>query len=280
TGNAMMKVLGRDTLVNKLSAQYIRDRMLSIEADSGTINELLKRSKSILRWGYNNEYMNDISYLDKIQPLPDSTYREKVEDKYLEADDFKLLLNGMNVLLWELVSKFLGLSGLRIGEAIALENVDIDFKNRLIHISKTFDVNNLVETSTKTLTSHREIYMQEELYEVCRDIKACMLRQGLTNGYGKSRLFLQGPTGDHIKYYAYNKYVKENGLRTLNRENITPHIFRHTHTCMLAENGVQLDTISRRLGHGDSKITKDVYSHVTKRIKQNDYDQVAKVRIM
>lgn len=279
TANSMIDALGPDTLVNKLSSQYIKDRMLCLEAKNSTINELLKRSKGILRWGYNNDYINDISYLDKIQPLPDVTYRQKIENKYLEADEFICLVNEMDMLHWKLLSKFLGLSGLRIGEAIALNKSDIDFNNRLIHVTKTYDPNNLVESSPKTPSSHRDIYMQDELYEVSKEINSFMLRQCLANGY-KSCLFLQSKDGNHIRYYAYNKYVRENALRVLKREKTTPHIFRHTHTCMLAENGVQLETITRRLGHEDSRITKEVYSHVTKRIRQNDYDQISQIRIM
>lgn len=280
TANSMLNVLGEDTLTSRLNAPYIRDRMFSLDASNASINELLKRIKGILRWGYDNDYIDDISFLNKIKPLPDITYREKIGNKYLETDDFIKLVNGMKIPIWKLLSKFLGLSGLRVGEAIALSRADVDFKERLIHVTKTYDANNEIETSPKTPSSRRDVYMQDELYEVCREISSCMLRQGLINGYEKSPLFFQNESGGHIKYYSYNKYVRENAKRILGREKVTPHIFRHTHTCMLAENGVMLETITRRLGHEDSRITKDVYSHITEKILQNDYKQVAKVKIM
>lgn len=280
TSGSMLKILGSDTLVSKLSASYIRDRMFSLDASNASINELLKRSKGILRWGYDNDYIDDISFLDKVKPLPDITYREKICDKYLETKDFIKLVDGMDIPIWNLLSKFLGLSGLRVGEAIALNRTDVDFKNRLIHVTKTYDANNGIETTPKTPSSRRDVYMQDELYDVCREISSCMLRQGLTNGYGRGTLFFQNKDGGHIKYYTYNKYVKENAKRILGREKVTPHIFRHTHTCMLAENGVMLETITRRLGHEDSRITKDVYSHITDKILQNDYEQVAKIQIL
>ena len=278
--NAMLDALGSNTLVEMLTANYIRDRMYSLDRENASINELLKRSKGILRWGYNNDYISDISFLDKVKPLPDSTYREKIEDKFLEIDEYKKLVTSMNVPIWKMLTKFLALSGVRIGEAIAIEKSDLDFHNRLIHISKTYDSNNNIVTTPKTTSSSREIYMQDELYEVCHEIDIYMLRQSLVCGYGKSPLFLQDENGEYIHYYAYNKYLKENGFNILGREKITPHILRHTHTCMLAENGVSLETISRRLGHEDSKITKEVYYHVTERMKQNDYEQVSRIRIM
>ena len=107
-----------------------------------------------------------------------------------------------------------------------------------------------------------------------------MLRQSLISGYGKSQIFLQGKDGERINYYTYNKYIKENALRILSREKVTPHILRHTHTCMLSENGVPLETITRRLGHEDSEITRQIYLHVTKKMKQNDNERIASVKIM
>lgn len=280
TANSMMKVLGEDVLIEQLNAKYIRDKMYALDAENSTINELLKRSKGILRWGYKNDYMSDISFLDKISPLPDVSYREKIEDKYLETDEFLKLVDGMNKTIWKLLTQFLGLSGIRIGEAIALDKSDIDFEQRVIHITKTYDPNNLLETTPKTPSSFRDVFMQDDLYDVCRNINLYMLRQSLISGYGKSTIFLQVEGGKRINYYTYNKYIKENALRILNREKVTPHILRHTHTCMLSENGVPLETITRRLGHEDSEITRLVYLHVTKKMKQNDNERIAAVKIM
>lgn len=54
----------------------------------------------------------------------------------------------------------------------------------------------------------------------------------------------------------------------------TPHIWRHTHISMLAEAGVELKTIMKRVGHTDSKTTLKIYTHVTERMKQNSTQRV------
>ena len=77
-GNAMLETLGPDTLIDRLTAKYIRDRMYARDAKNSTINELLKRTKGILRWGYKNDYIADIAFLNKVSPLPDISYREKI----------------------------------------------------------------------------------------------------------------------------------------------------------------------------------------------------------
>lgn len=44
---------------------------------------------------------------------------------------------------------------------------------------------------------------------------------------------------------------------------VTPLSFRHTHTSLLAEAGVELEEIMDRLGHKDDEVTRNVYLHVT-----------------
>lgn len=60
-------------------------------------------------------------------------------------------------------------------------------------------------------------------------------------------------------------------------------VCRSTHcgilTAMLAEAGVPLEAISRRLGHADSKITREVYYHVTEKMKEKENEMIKKVRI-
>ena len=43
---------------------------------------------------------------------------------------------------------------------------------------------------------------------------------------------------------------------------------------------VDIETISRRLGHADSKITKDIYLHVMEKLVEKDNLQLSKVRIL
>lgn len=44
---------------------------------------------------------------------------------------------------------------------------------------------------------------------------------------------------------------------------MSTHIFRHTHISKLAELGVPLYVIQQRVGHANSKITRQIYLHVT-----------------
>ena len=60
----------------------------------------------------------------------------------------------------------------------------------------------------------------------------------------------------------------------------TTHFMRHTHVSLLAEQGIPFDAIARRLGHTNSKITKDIYFHVTKKLREKDNLALQKVKIL
>lgn len=93
--------LGGDTLVEKLTSGYIRKSILSTGKNPNTMNEYLKRTKLVLRWEYKNDYVENISYLDKIERFKDSTAREKIRDKYLESNELKSVIDAMTLQKWK-----------------------------------------------------------------------------------------------------------------------------------------------------------------------------------
>ncbi len=92
---------------------------------------------------------------------------------------------------------------------------------------------------------------------------------------------LSSVTGKPLEYYAYNKYLRNLASRVLDRDHeTTTHIMRHTHVALMAAQGVSLEAISRRLGHSDSKITKQVYFHVMEQMRERDNAEFEKVKLL
>lgn len=275
--NIVLRIIGSDTLCGRLSAGSIMKALLETDKGTTTINTYLTRLKAMLRWAYQNDMCPEIA--SKLKKLPDQSEREKIQDKFLERSELKQLLEGLTEDHWKKLTEFLALSGLRIGEAQALRYSDLDTQNRLIHVRLTFSQVVKGVTTPKTTDSVRDVYMQDELLPLCRKLLTGAKRKALEYGY-KSNLVFCDEDGGVISYDAYNKYLKENGIRILNRNNITTHVMRHTMTSLFAEAGVSLEVISRRLGHHDSKITRDIYYHVTKIQRQKDHEAVRKISIL
>lgn len=275
---SLMNILGADILVERMTAGYVRERFAEESEKPGTTNERITRLKALLRWGYENDYISDIRWVDKLKKFKDDEKAKKLDEKYLEADELKLLLDNMHVDKWRLLTEFMALSGLRCGEAIALTDTDVDLKSRTISVTKTFDPVNRVVTSPKTSTSVREVYIQDQLIPVCRGVKLLAKKEQLLYCY-RTDLLLSDVNGLHLNYYSYNKYLCKVSERLFARP-VTTHYLRHTHVALMAENGVELDVISRRLGHANSSITKDIYFHVTKKMEELDRQHIKDVKLL
>lgn len=279
TIRTLLRLLGPDTIAENITAGYVKARLTSDTNNPGTINERYRRFKAIIRWAYQNDYLSDIRYLDKIQSLKNNDKIVRLRNKFLESDELALLLEGMKKEEWKDLTHFLALSGLRCGEALALTTSDIDFKNKIISVTKTYDLVNNIVTDPKTPESNREVYMQPELEKLCREIHKKNLKRKVNSGT-RSKLFFCDIDGNYCRYTTYNKYLKENAKAILGRDNITTHVLRHTHTSLMAEKGVSLDVISRRLGHQNSDITRRIYYHVTRIQKELDKKAIASVKIL
>lgn len=275
--DTMEEILGKDTLIDRITARYVRDKMLASKKDGGTLNELLKRFKALMRWAFKSDLIDSVSFLDKIDKFPDRSHRTKIEDKYLESSELKKVVNAMTHPVWKLLTEFLVLSGMRIGEVIALEDKDLDLKSKKIRVNKNYDYINDLVVTTKTPGSEDDVVIQPQLKVVIQKLRKEMKKQKLQHQY-KSNLFICDPKGKHIHYYSYNKYLRENTEKTVGKS-LTCHSLRHTHASLLFEQGFTIDEVARRLRHSDSSVTREIYIHVTKKLKEKDAAKLMAVNL-
>jgi len=278
--NSLQRILGENTLVDQLTAGYVIEKLSAEKEDIGTTNERITRLKALIRWGFENDYISDISWIDKIKKETDRKKKATLEEKYLERDELSTLLKSMTVPRWRMLASFAALSGLRVGEIIALHDSDVDLNNRVIHVNKNYDANNKLVGYPKNVFSYREVYIQDELLTLCRQIKFFIKKEQLLTGV-RSKLFICDISGNYVNYYSYNDYLKEVARRVLDKNiEITTHVMRHTHVALMAEQFIPLEVISRRLGHANSKITREIYFHVTDKMKEHDNQLIRSVKIL
>lgn len=277
TLNKLCDIIGADAIVDKLTAAYVRDKLLETSKAPGTLNEYIKRLKALFNWGYTSDYIDNMKLITKLTKFKDKPHREKIQDKYLEPEEVKLLLAAMdNKEHWYHLTKFLILSGLRIGEAIALDKKDVT--NDTIHVTKTYDSVNNTITAPKTACSIRDVYIQPELSCCIKSYLKYRNSYSMMNGI-RSKHFFFNSAGSYLDYYSYCKYLRELSERILGRK-ITIHTLRHTHASLLLADRVSVDTISRRLGHENSKITKEIYLHITTKLLESDNETLKNTSIL
>lgn len=278
---SVIKLLGGDTLVDNITAQYLNEKLLKSGKPISTLNTYITRLKAMINWGYQNDYHDNYQLIRKMKPFEDAVPADTA-DQYLEpAEIAKLLeyIRSKNHWHWYYATKILILTGLRTGELIALEDTDVDLQNKVIHVTKTYDTINKIITTPKTDNSVRDVHIQPELETVIRRCriwrKEKLLEQGL-----RSDLFLPDiHTGSYMSHAAYGKYLRE-ATETVLGHRITPHKLRHTHASLLAAAGMTPDEIARRLGHSHSDITQDIYIHVTEQVVINDNKKMDKINFL
>lgn len=284
TISQLMLILGENTVIDRINANYVKTAFKSSDKRTATLNTYLIHFKRIIRWAYKNDYIENIQYLDKLEPLKEPASRIPVthtdscieEAKYLEASEINKLISSMKSKIWRDMTEFLVLTGLRFGEAAALTISDIDLKNRLIYITKNYSSKQHLLSTPKTERSNRQIYIQDELLELCKSLKREAMIQRLASG---SDLIFSSKRGAYVTHTTYYRYLIVYSRKYLQKE-ITPHALRHTHGSLLLEQGMSIDAISRRLGHEDTATTTRIYLHVTQKLKEKEYEKIKEIKII
>ncbi|MEE0451958.1 tyrosine-type recombinase/integrase [Peptacetobacter sp.] len=191
----------------------------------------------------------------------------------LTQDDLELILekgekyynfNEMCILLFN--------TGMRIGEALALQWEDIDFKEKIIHIKHNLVYKNKQEyrlTTPKTKKSIRDIYFNAEVEKVFKRLKKKQNENKIRYGkYYKKIEYNLIFTTKEGNVVSSNNFTK-NALRLKDYREFSMHTFRHTHATMLLQAGANIKDVQARLGHTNINTTMDIYVHSTNESKKN-----------
>ena len=251
--------------LSDLTSGLITNNLLKKTTDPGTFNEYLTRVKAMIRWAYRNDYIGSADCVEKIKPMKEPGKKEKLEDKYLEPDELKKVIEEAPG-YYGAVYEFLALSGLRIGELIAMEDENVTADT--IKVRQTYDFRHGVMNDPKTFHSYRDVHIQPELKKSIKEIRYFSKVSRMVSGV-RASYFVVNNKGNRLSYDKANRIFKRLTLRLAGRQ-LTLHALRHTHVALMAAAGVDLDAIARRLGHANSKITREIYFHVTQKQRQKD----------
>lgn len=151
------------------------------------------------------------------------------------------------------------LTGMRIGEVLALKWEDIDWIHNIISVRR-----NVVKAYDPEAKSDRYFIGSPKTRQGYREIPLLpILRKTLREIGGKSpnpELFIAGnsdkPAGHSSVRETYSRFQKRHRLPVINF-----HGLRHTYATLLVESGGDIKTISTLLGHSKVSLTLDLYVH-------------------
>lgn len=210
--------------------------------------------------------------IDKIE-VPGVNNICETEDNFYTKDELLEFLNAMHQdMPFKRYAFFFLLSytGMRKGEALALEWRDIDFKAKTITINKTVATGkngSLLIQQPKTKESYRTITLDDSTINVLK--KWHKEQKKIINSLNFISSINQLVFSKDIDNSLLQTSTPRNWLDVIYRHNkqmkrITPHGFRHTHCSLLFEAKASMKQVQTRLGHSNIKTTMNVYAHVTK----------------
>lgn len=149
-------------------------------------------------------------------------------------------------------------TGARKGEINALRWTDIDKK--VLHIRKSITQKiqgRDIETAPKNRSSYRDIQMPEPLIKILAEQKQIQYK---TYPQFNESFLVCG--GKRALRDASIELRNSNYAESADLPHIRIHDFRHTHASLLANEGINIQEIARRLGHSNVETTWQTYAHL------------------
>lgn len=158
-------------------------------------------------------------------------------------------------------------TGMRRGEVLALRWGRVDLDKNVIQVREALEhtkAHGIRFKPPKSKAGRRDVTMPDILVDVLREHRKAQLELRMKLGVGKLQdndlLFtdIEGaPPSPNAVSAAWSDYAMRIGM-----PEVTFHALRHTHASQLIDAGVDIVTISKRLGHAKPDITLRIYAHL------------------
>lgn len=223
--------------------QYL-DYYVTRDYATKTIKDQLSIVRLVFKYAYIKGYVEN----DPTRYISPPKGKSAIKRQPLTEEETEAVKNSLNC-SFGLFPYFLLYTGLRKGEALALQFKDIDFDNKEINVYKSvYHKSNVPHIKgTKTENGTRKVVLLD------------VLADKLPKGKDKNFIFsIDGtkPLGYSAFQRRWDKYKKETGL------DITAHQLRHTYATILFEAGIDVKDAQHLLGHSDISVTRNIYTHI------------------
>ena len=262
-----LNYLNREALnFKKVEYSDIRFYLMYLKDEKKDDNSSINRKLSSLR-GFYKFMANEGIVKSNVFSLVNGPKKSKKLPRYFEYNELEELfkvpdtrnpLGQRDLLLLEMLYT----TGVRVGELVSIKVKDIDLNNRNILILGK---------------GNKERFVQ--FGEYCEDILKEYLKDGrkILNSKDSEYLFLNNNGGELTERgvrFILDKLIKQTGIN----KNISPHMIRHSFATHLLNEGCDLLTVQKLLGHESIKATQ-IYTHVTTdRLKEVYYQSFPRAK--
>jgi integrase len=157
-------------------------------------------------------------------------------------------------------------TGMRLSEGLALRWSCVDLDRGVVRLREALEqttAHGIRFKTPKSKAGKREITLPEVLIDVLREHRRGQLELRMQLGLGRldDALLFSDLNGNPLAPNSVSARWAEFAER-IGMPEVTFHALRHTHASQLIDAGVDIVTISKRLGHAKPDITLRVYAHL------------------
>ena len=158
---------------------------------------------------------------------------------------------------------------------------DIDFDNKTIDINKSrqyLPKIGMITKNTKNESSIRKIIIGDSLIILFKKYYKERICKDKVNTDNTENLCLSNFIFDGISFCGISEWFKRWEIKH-NLPVIRFHDLRHTHATLLLSLGVDIKTISKRLGHSSIVTTMNIYTHVLESLDKSAAEKLEELKI-
>ena len=201
----------------------------------------------------------------------DAPKAERKEARYLDEKQSMEILQALSdePLKYRALFTLLLYSGMRRGEICGLSWQDIDFKSGIIDINKSslyLPGKGIFDDKTKNASSMRSIKIPSFVVELLQELRKEQIQEIMKQGTAwqgtlsaSAKVFTRAD-GKPIHPCSVTDWF-EKFLKRHNLPDVCVHSLRHTNATLMIASGVDLRTVSKRLGHAQMTTTANIYTH-------------------
>ncbi len=246
--------------------------LMSLGLSNGSLKKIQQQFKTVITFGIKYEY---ITYNPFKFNIAKNSHEFKKEMLWWEQQEFNKFINVVDDEMFKALFSLLYWTGLRIGEALALQVYDIDLINGTITVNKTYDDRSHEVMTPKTYNSYRVVHITENIITMLSSIieshKKIIDYSQTAFVFGYDR----PPAPTTIRRY-FKEYIKMSEVKR-----IRIHDLRHSHASLLRHLGFDRYEVAKRLGH-TPEMVDNTYTHWFESSQQeminklNDFEKSSK----
>lgn len=274
-----------DIKLNDITISMYQDFMNSLgksNLSSTTIKKIYQISNATLRECYRLREIN--TNIPEFVFKPKSKNIAKNKSDLYTVEEIQLILEKCkDTKILEIPINLFLFAGMRFGEISGLCWEDIDFDNNTLNINHNlvYDEKNKTFTmrTPKTDSGIRTIIVPDAVIKLLDNEKRRQTKL-LLQGLFKKNEYNVVCMNTQFRYLSENNFLQSYKRFLKNKCNlryIRPHNLRHAHATLLLASGVDMKTVSERLGHSKIDITMNTYSHVLREMDQRASDNIERM---